>query len=42
MAKQKHSFKEKWGSFRNFAKGEPLCAFMGDSYIEKTLSLIHI
>ena len=36
MAKQKHSFKEKWGSFRNFAKGEPLCAFMGDSYIEKT------
>ena len=36
MAKAKHSFKEKWGSFKNFAKGEPLCAFMGDSYIEKT------
>ena len=36
MAKQKHSFKEKWGSFKNFARGEPLCAFMGDSYIEKT------
>ena len=36
MAKQKHSFKEKWGSFKNFAKGEPLCAFMGDNYIEKT------
>ena len=36
MAKRKHSFKEKWGSFRNFAKGEPLCAFMGDNYIEKT------
>ena len=35
MAKAKHSFKEKWGSFKNFAKGEPLCAFMG-------LSLIHI
>ena len=36
MAKQKHSFKEKWGGFKNFAKGEPLCAFMGDNYIEKT------
>ena len=39
MAKQKHSFKEKWGSFKNFAKGEPLCAFMGDNYIEKTNSM---
>ena len=36
MAKQRHSFKEKWGAFRNVAKGAPRCAVMGDSYIEKT------